>query len=186
MLYFDTVLHLAEDILDQWCEAAHRACSSTFSDMARATLETTEVRVPSSRSERGEAAVTGTWAIAKIVPTQTTPPRTTTARLLLIFRALRVTLYSNLYSAQKFSQKMSSDVVANPQTTTAGESKSARKKKAKAEAATGTAIPAAEKSSSELGTGSSDPAGKTNGAEGTSENAYIRELQKCVDPAFEM
>lgn len=74
---------------------------------------------------------------------------------------------------------MSSDVVANPPTTASGESKSARKKKAKAEAAAA-AVPATQKPTSELGTGSSDPAGKTNGVDGSSENSYVRELQKCV------
>lgn len=68
---------------------------------------------------------------------------------------------------------MSSDVVSNPQAPAPGESKSARKKKAKAAAA----VPApTEKPTSELGAGSSDPAGKANGAE--SDNSYIRELQK--------
>jgi hypothetical protein len=71
---------------------------------------------------------------------------------------------------------MSSDVVANPPSATAsGESKSARKKKAKA--ATTAAVPApVEKTTSEVGAGGSDPAGKANG--GDSENSYIRELQK--------
>ncbi|KAF2243225.1 hypothetical protein BU26DRAFT_436844 [Trematosphaeria pertusa] len=70
---------------------------------------------------------------------------------------------------------MSSDVVSNPQAPAPGESKSARKKKAKAAAA----VPApTEKPTSELGAGSSDPAGKANGAE--SDNSYIRELQKNV------
>lgn len=74
---------------------------------------------------------------------------------------------------------MATDVVANPQTAAGGESKSARKKKAKADAATATAaVPALEKPSSELDAASSDPAGKTNGVEGGSENSYIRELQK--------
>ena len=68
-----------------------------------------------------------------------------------------------------------SEPVANPQTTAAGESKSARKKKAKGAAA---AVPATEKTGSEFGGGSSDPAGKANGVDGSSENAYIKELQK--------
>ncbi|KAF2734003.1 hypothetical protein EJ04DRAFT_437892 [Polyplosphaeria fusca] len=74
---------------------------------------------------------------------------------------------------------MATDVVANPQSLAAGESKSARKKKAKGGAAA-TAVPAPERPSSELDAGSSDPAGKVNGAEGSSDNAYIRELQKNV------
>lgn len=70
---------------------------------------------------------------------------------------------------------MGADVVANPPA--AGESKSARKKKAKAEATTTPTLPSAtEQNASELGNGS-DPAGKANG---DSENAYIKELQKCV------
>ncbi|ORY17990.1 hypothetical protein BCR34DRAFT_660565 [Clohesyomyces aquaticus] len=74
---------------------------------------------------------------------------------------------------------MSSEVSNNPQTAAATESKSARKKKAKAEAAA-TAIPTREKSTSEMGTASSDAAGKTNGVGGDSENSYIKELQKGV------
>jgi hypothetical protein len=71
---------------------------------------------------------------------------------------------------------MASEVVSKLQTMVTGESKSARKKKAKADAA-GTAVPAApEKTSSEAGTGVSDPGAKINGAD--SENAYLRELQK--------
>ncbi|KAF2471367.1 uncharacterized protein BDR25DRAFT_223317 [Lindgomyces ingoldianus] len=74
---------------------------------------------------------------------------------------------------------MSSDAIANPQTVAPSESKSARKKKAKAEAAAA-AVPAPDKSTSELGAGSSDAAGKTNGVESGSENGYIKELQKSV------
>ncbi|KAF1944896.1 hypothetical protein EJ02DRAFT_463742 [Clathrospora elynae] len=70
---------------------------------------------------------------------------------------------------------MASEVVSKLQTLVTGESKSARKKKARAEGAT--AVPAApEQTSSETGAGGSDPAGKANGAD--SENSYIRELQK--------
>ena len=70
---------------------------------------------------------------------------------------------------------MSSAVVANPPGAAPGESKSARKKKAKAGAAV-TAVPApAEKPVSELGANASDSPGKANGLE---ENSYIRELQK--------
>jgi hypothetical protein len=71
-----------------------------------------------------------------------------------------------------------SEPVANPQTTASGESKSARKKKAKAEAAASAAVPSTEKTGSEFGAGSSDPAGKANGADGSSESPYIKELQK--------
>lgn len=70
---------------------------------------------------------------------------------------------------------MAPDVVSKLQTVVAGESKTARKKKAKAEGAT--AVPVApEKASSEAGAGGSEPAGKANGSD--SENAYVRELQK--------
>lgn len=70
---------------------------------------------------------------------------------------------------------MAPDVVSKLQTLVSGESKSARKKKAKGEAAT--AVPAApEQTSSEVGAGGSDAAGKANGTD--SENSYIRELQK--------
>jgi len=73
---------------------------------------------------------------------------------------------------------MASDVGSNPQTNAAtAESKSARKKKAKAEATA--AVPAArENPTSELGADGSDPAGKTNGVD--SEHSYIKELQKSV------
>jgi hypothetical protein len=74
---------------------------------------------------------------------------------------------------------MASEVVSKLQTLVTGESKAARKKKAKAEAG-GTAVPAArEQTSSEAGAGGSDPASKANGAD--SENAYVRELQKWVN-----
>jgi hypothetical protein len=72
---------------------------------------------------------------------------------------------------------MSSNVVANPQTVAAGESKSARKKKAKAEAAATLAVPSTEKITSEHG---SDEAGKINGVDSSGENSYIKELQKWV------
>ena len=72
---------------------------------------------------------------------------------------------------------MAPDVVSKLQTLVTGESKSARKKKAKAEAST--VVPnAPEQTSSEIGAGGSEPAGKANGAD--SENAYVRELQKSV------
>ena len=71
---------------------------------------------------------------------------------------------------------MAPEIVNKLQTMVTGESKSARKKKAKAETG-GTAIPAArEKTSSEAGAGGSDSASKANGAD--SDNAYVRELQK--------
>lgn len=67
---------------------------------------------------------------------------------------------------------MSSDAVANPPV--AGESKSARKKKAKGEAAT--AVPAlAEKTTSDFGTNGSEAAGRPAGTE---DSSYVRELQK--------
>ena len=69
---------------------------------------------------------------------------------------------------------MASDVVSNPPTAAAGESKSARKKKSKVDAVAATPA-AVEKTSSEFGATGSE-AGKANGADG--ENAYIRELQK--------
>jgi hypothetical protein len=72
------------------------------------------------------------------------------------------------------SHKMSSDVVANPPATNPGESKSARKKKAKATIAAPSPV---EKSVSDDGANGSDPAGKANGAD---DNSYIRELQKSV------
>ncbi|CAO2648521.1 Nn.00g077880.m01.CDS01 [Neocucurbitaria sp. VM-36] len=72
---------------------------------------------------------------------------------------------------------MAPDVVSKLQTLVSGESKSARKKKGKGEAAT--AVPAApEQTSSEVGAGGSDAAGKANGTD--SENSYIRELQKNI------
>jgi hypothetical protein len=71
---------------------------------------------------------------------------------------------------------MAADVVSKLQAMVTGESKSARKKKAKAETS-GTAVPAAsEKTNSEAGAGGSDSAGKAIGTD--SENAYVRELQK--------
>ncbi|KAF2660833.1 hypothetical protein K491DRAFT_674457 [Lophiostoma macrostomum CBS 122681] len=73
-----------------------------------------------------------------------------------------------------------SEPVANPQTTASGESKSARKKKAKAEAAAAAVVPATEKTGSEFGGGSSDPAGKANGVDGSNESPYIKELQKNI------
>lgn len=66
---------------------------------------------------------------------------------------------------------MSSDLGSNPQIPT--ESKSARKKKAKAEVA---AVPA--KTTSEHGSSSPAIDAQLNGADGSSEHAYIRELQK--------
>ncbi|KAL5118805.1 hypothetical protein ACEQ8H_003308 [Pleosporales sp. CAS-2024a] len=73
---------------------------------------------------------------------------------------------------------MAPDVVSKLQSMVTGESKSARKKKGKTEGS-GTAVPAArEQTSSEIGAGGSDPAGKINGAD--SENAYVRELQKNI------
>lgn len=70
---------------------------------------------------------------------------------------------------------MASEVVSKLQNLVTGESKSARKKKAKQENAA-TAVPAAtENASSEAGAGSSDPTANLNG---DSENAYIKELQK--------
>ncbi|KAL6707087.1 hypothetical protein ACN47E_004839 [Coniothyrium glycines] len=72
---------------------------------------------------------------------------------------------------------MASEVVNKLQTLVTGESKSARKKKAKAE--TGTAVPTApEKTHSEAGAGGSEAAGKANA--GDSDNTYIRELQKNI------
>ena len=71
---------------------------------------------------------------------------------------------------------MAHEVVSKLQSLVSGESKSARKKKAKAD--TSTAVPAApEHVSSEQGAGGSDAADKLNGE---SENAYIKELQKYV------
>jgi hypothetical protein len=72
---------------------------------------------------------------------------------------------------------MSNDVVAKPQSTAAGESKSARKKKAKAEAAA-TVVSAPDKPSSDVGAGASEHAGKTNGVDLASDHAYIKELNK--------
>jgi hypothetical protein len=70
---------------------------------------------------------------------------------------------------------MASEVVSKLQNFVTGESKSARKKKAKQESAA-TAVPAAtEKTSSEAGAASSDPIGTANG---DGENSYIKELQK--------
>lgn len=71
---------------------------------------------------------------------------------------------------------MAPDVVSKIQQVVTGESKSARKKKAKGDVG-GTAVPAArEQTASEAGAGGSDPAGKANGQD--SENAYVRELQR--------
>lgn len=70
---------------------------------------------------------------------------------------------------------MASEVVSKLQNLVTGESKSARKKKAKQESAA-TAVPAAtEKTSSDAGAGGSDPSGNING---DGDNAYIKELQK--------
>lgn len=70
---------------------------------------------------------------------------------------------------------MASEVVNKLQSLVTGESKSARKKKGKADA--GTAVPAArEKTGSEVGAGGSEAPSKVNG--GDSENAYVKELQK--------
>lgn len=68
---------------------------------------------------------------------------------------------------------MSSDVVANPPVS--AESKSARKKKAKAElaATTGSSAAAPATPSSE----NAPEDGKVNGAD-ANDNAYVRELQK--------
>ncbi|KAL1607495.1 hypothetical protein SLS59_002463 [Nothophoma quercina] len=72
---------------------------------------------------------------------------------------------------------MASEVVSKLQNLVTGESKSARKKKAKQENAA-TAVPAAtEKTSSEAGAASSDPIGNANG---DNENSYIKELQKNI------
>ncbi|KAF9731961.1 hypothetical protein PMIN03_000087 [Paraphaeosphaeria minitans] len=73
---------------------------------------------------------------------------------------------------------MGADIVANPPPAASGESKSSRKKRAKAEAASVTpTLPTTDKTTSELGANSSDAAGKANGGE---DNLYIRELQKNV------
>jgi len=70
------------------------------------------------------------------------------------------------------------DVVSKLQSMVTGESKSARKKKGKAEAGA-TAVPATpEKTASEAGAGGSEAAGKANGAE--TDNAYVKELQKGI------
>ncbi|OCK80174.1 hypothetical protein K432DRAFT_416868 [Lepidopterella palustris CBS 459.81] len=74
---------------------------------------------------------------------------------------------------------MSSDAVSNPPTAASAESKSARKKKAKAEAAA--SVPAlVEKTTSEISTSSPGHEGKTNGIDGSPENPYIKELQKNI------
>jgi hypothetical protein len=81
-----------------------------------------------------------------------------------------------LLSKVQLHSKMAPDVVSKLQSLVTGESKSARKKKAKGETGS-TAVPAArEQTASEAGAGGSDPASKVNG--GDSENAYVRELQK--------
>lgn len=72
---------------------------------------------------------------------------------------------------------MASEVVNKLQTLVTGESKSARKKKGKAES--GTAVPVApEKTASEAGAGGSEAPSKANG--GDSENVYVKELQKNI------
>ncbi|KAF9701849.1 hypothetical protein EKO04_000286 [Ascochyta lentis] len=73
---------------------------------------------------------------------------------------------------------MASEVVSKLQNLVTGESKSARKKKAKQDSSA-TAVPAAtENTSSEAGaTAGSDPTGNVNG---DSENSYIKELQKNI------
>ncbi|RYO31537.1 hypothetical protein AA0111_g4757 [Alternaria arborescens] len=72
---------------------------------------------------------------------------------------------------------MASEVVNKLQNLVTGESKSARKKKAKQEGAT--AVPAApEQTNSEAGAGGSNPAGKANGSD--SDNSYLREVQKNI------
>ncbi|KAF2033528.1 hypothetical protein EK21DRAFT_58425 [Setomelanomma holmii] len=73
---------------------------------------------------------------------------------------------------------MAPDVVSKLQNLVTGESKTARKKKTKAETG-GTAVPAAhEQTASEAGVGGSEPSGKANGTD--SENAYVRDLQKNI------
>jgi hypothetical protein len=71
---------------------------------------------------------------------------------------------------------MGVDVVANPPPAASAESKSSRKKRAKADTASATpTLPTIEKTTSELGANSSDAAGKVNGGE---DNLFVRELQK--------
>jgi hypothetical protein len=71
---------------------------------------------------------------------------------------------------------MAPEVVSKIQSLVTGESKSARKKKAKTDSGN-TAVPAArEQTASDAGAGSSEAAGKSNGTD--SDNAYVRELQK--------
>ncbi|KAH7412195.1 hypothetical protein DE146DRAFT_674534 [Phaeosphaeria sp. MPI-PUGE-AT-0046c] len=73
---------------------------------------------------------------------------------------------------------MAPEVISKIQSLVTGESKSARKKKAKADSGN-TAVPAArEQTASDAGAGSSEAAGKANGAD--SDNAYVRELQKNI------
>lgn len=68
---------------------------------------------------------------------------------------------------------MSSETVSNPPAAAPTESKSARKKRAKAEAAT-----AAATKGSEARAASPELDGKTNGPEDSSESSYIKEIQK--------
>ncbi|KAJ9641881.1 hypothetical protein H2201_003729 [Coniosporium apollinis] len=70
---------------------------------------------------------------------------------------------------------MSSETVSNPPAAAPTESKSARKKRAKAEAAT-----AAATKGSEARAASPELDGKTNGPEDSSESSYIKEIQKNI------
>ncbi|OAL01931.1 hypothetical protein IQ06DRAFT_272906 [Phaeosphaeriaceae sp. SRC1lsM3a] len=73
---------------------------------------------------------------------------------------------------------MAPEVVSKIQSLVTGESKSARKKKAKADSGS-TAVPAArEQTASDAGAGSSEAPSKANGTD--SDNAYVRELQKNI------
>lgn len=83
---------------------------------------------------------------------------------------------SSFYKSPNSTPKMAPDVVSKLQTLVTGESKTARKKKAKAETGS-TAVPAApENTASEAGADGSNHPEKANGTD--SDNAYVKELQK--------
>lgn len=84
-------------------------------------------------------------------------------------------IYPKLHKVRIY-HKMAPEVVSKIQSLVTGESKSARKKKAKADSGS-TAVPAArEQTASDAGAGSSEAPSKANGTD--SDNAYVRELQK--------
>lgn len=73
---------------------------------------------------------------------------------------------------------MSSTVISNPPTQ--NESKSAKKKKAKAEVPANASGATSNTPSAEVGAGATPTEGTTNGVEGSYESPYMKELYKLV------